>query len=77
MLRTIEDSLKKGKTSLNQLEESNSRTAEEVEAVRLNIESLRQAQELLDNELNDVRSKQMKMKCHNESLKKEKSRLSA
>ena len=77
MLRMMENSLKKGQTSLNQLEESNSKTAEEVETVRLNIESLRQAQELLDNELNDVRSKRMKMKCHNESLKKEKSRLSA
>ena len=45
--------------------------------MRLNNESLTQAQELLDNELNDVRSKRMKMKCHNESLKKAKSRLSA
>ena len=78
MLRTMEDdSPKKGQTSLNQMEESNLGTAEEVEAVRLNIESLRQAQEVLDNELNYVRSKRMKLKCHNESLKREKSRLSA
>ena len=77
MLRMIEDSLKKGQTCLNQLEESNLRIAEEIEAVRLNIESLRQAQELLDNELNDVRSKWLKMKCHNENLKREKSRLSS